>query len=82
MYKVADMEKEENQIDGSSKDVIIPSENIYRYQYRDDEDEETWAELPDLLLEEIYVLLANKWRNYCSQVMNCPWIWRQVLQWK
>ena len=33
-----------------------------------EEDEETWSELPDLLLEEIYILLANRWRNYCSQV--------------
>ena len=41
---------------------------MYRYPFRVEEAEETWAELPDLLLEEIYILLANRWRSYCSQV--------------
>ena len=35
-------------------------------------DEETWGELPDLLLENIYFLLAYRWRNYCSQVKWHP----------
>ena len=65
------MESEHDQKDTNSKNGqsdIASMVTMYRYPFRVEEADETWAELPDLLLEEIYILLANRWRSYCSQV--------------
>ena len=59
-------QKNTNSNDGQSNVASLVT--MYRYPFRVEEAEETWAELPDLLLEEIYILLANRWRSYCSQV--------------
>ena len=67
----SEMESEHDQKNTNSQDGqsnVASLVTMYRYPFRVEEMEETWAELPDLLLEEIYILLANRWRSYCSQV--------------
>lgn len=67
-------------------DIPTPTEGSDADDIMDDEIQEGWACLPDILLESVFSMLTHRQRYYCSMVcrnwyatFNSPRVWRRLV---